>query len=276
MNIKSKPSQFLLFFFILMFLATSCTDKNESFFPAPIDEDAISGKTIKYTIQLVSAANSGSDVFTLNKAKVFLVMNDSVYAEMADSSGIVSFGNLADGLINVRIVHQNFYTFNYLLNLKASDSISYESGNFRNVASLVRMLPKADLISAQLSVKLLADLNETNTTLEFAPLNTGVSAFLSDSVQMALASVSAKSTILEAWLEMPTFYAQSDAQGELTLQLPVSSQGLEYNIVCEDFYANYTNTAGESENALFISYVQTKKVYPLGQYNLVVRYINQP
>jgi hypothetical protein len=124
------------------------------------------------------------------------------------------------------------------------------------------MLPKIDVTGTQVDIFLRAQLDATNSTWEIVPEATGVVAFLSDSVQRSLASPSEHSTVLDAWLEMPGFYAQSNSLGQLSLFLPVAANGLMFDFEPENFFANYTDIAGFTDFRLFSAANQQKWLFP--------------
>ncbi len=249
-------------YFILSIVFISCTDKNEGFFPAEIVSDNISGRTIKYTLQLSAAANPTDTIYSLYGAKVFLAMNDTVFVKEADSVAMLSFGNLADGNIVVRIEHPNFYTYNYIVNLKAQDSIDFSSTNFRNASSIIQLVPKIDVLSASVQGHFYADLDLSQAGFENIGAGVGVGAYLSDSTQISLAEVSQGSSILDAWLELPSFYTQSNASGEFRIELPVASRGLNYIFTCDNLYSNQVDALGNNVNTLFYTTVKEQHVFP--------------
>jgi hypothetical protein len=247
-NILTK--NLILAISLLSLTFSACKDKNENFFPTPESHDNISGTTIKYTIQLSSGANPADSVLSVFGAKVILNMNDSVYQKTVDSTGMISFNNLADGNLVVRIEHPLFYTYNYIVDLHP-DSTHYNSTNYRNVSDIVRLVPKTNILAATLQGNFYADIDQTQTGYEKAPQGISLNVLLSDSSQNTLAQISDGGNILDSWLEMPALSTQTNATGSYSLRLPVANIGLKYIIRPANFYALRTDALGNQANALF-------------------------
>ncbi len=260
-----KIKRVIIFLVSLVFMS-ACTQKNADFFPveSKTSNESLNGRAIKYNILLSSAANSTDSIYSTKGAIAHLTMNDWVYTDTADENGILTFGHLAAGNIVVRIEDSLFYTYNYIINLNADTSTIFDTQNFRNISTIVRLLPKANLLSGKLSGFIQADTNLQVIGLENVARNLSIHARLSDSVQMLFAGISENQNILDAWFEFPAFFATAQS-GFFTFNLPVSSQGLEWQISADAFVGGFINATGDTSIVLFSTQGTRVPVYPFSE-----------
>jgi len=220
---------------IFTFLA-ACTQKNSDFFPSETStSETLSGQTIKYNIQLSSAANTPDSTFSVKGTIAYLNMNDSIYTDTANTEGLLTFGHLADGEISVHLENPNFFSYSYIIKLK-SDTIIYNTKNYRNVSTIVKLLPKSTQTQGFVTGILQADTNALINGNENINQNISLFATLSDSTQKSFAQPFKQQNIVDAWFELPLFYTLSN-KNNFTLELPATNQGLNWLISADNFVA---------------------------------------
>lgn len=225
----------LIYISIIFSFLAACTQKNSDFFPeTPVNEN-LSGQTIKYNIQLSSAANTPDSTLSVQGTIAYLNMNDSIYTDTANADGLLTFGHLADGEISVHLENPNFYSYSYIIKLK-SDTTIYNTQNYRNVSTLVKLLPKSTQTQGIVTGIIQADTNALINGNENINQNITLFATLSDSTQKSFAQAFNQQNIIDAWFELPLFYTYSSKEN-FSLQLPATNQGLNWLISADNFVA---------------------------------------
>lgn len=232
---------------IYSFLAFFISCKKENIIvqePIPVEnKDNLSGRKIKLSISITDALQSG---FKLGDTIfVSLVMNGKTDTSMIFMNEMATFGNLASGVVEVRVTSKSFYTTFIQVDLSdIPDTFTYDTENFRNVALHVAMIPKIQTQASSVSGRILADTDAAQAGFENLSTYNGELFFkISKSYFTEKLQSSNVCKIVSASLSEMAFKANI-AAGKYTVQLPMVADVLKYEMYASDFQANQTQADG--------------------------------
>ncbi len=257
MNITQKLS------IILIVIATIAGCAKENIIPKNPNE-SLAGRRIRYTVQVVSGDNFSKSNTFLDSVSVTLVMNDSVYTKLTDSSGVTTFNNLASGNISVKISKNNYTTAVYTVDLSLNnDSASnYDTDNLRNSSSTVCIFPNTGLGTAQITGKAFADLDLTTPEKEYVPFGTAISAVIMPHSIENFINHTGGGHILGLHYENASVWSEIQTNGDFSLNVPAASVGLNIILNAEDFVYQQIISPGISQRKIYTFAQDTLIVYP--------------
>jgi len=242
----------LCFSFLLLY--SSCKEENLPPEIPPSNNEYISGTTVRYTILVALGGNSSfKSANMLDTTFVSLVMNDSIYNSVADENGMVTFNNLATGTIAVNIRRNNYTTINLLVDLTKRKDTDYDSGNLRNAATMVVLLPTNEVGTATISGRTFADLDLTIAGLEIAPAGLQISAIIEPSQLVNYVNHSGDGEILSLSYSPSVKQAISNFSSDYTVSVPATGSGLKIIIKANDFQYNQTVGVGTLLRRIYFS-----------------------
>ncbi len=249
-NLKHKPMKLkyifnkLIIFVAITATISACTKPNEE---PELKKDNISGRRVRYTVMVVNAAFTGTELGTaIDSAMVSLVMNDSVYSVATDSSGIAKFNNLAAGVLAVRISHPKYATTNMIVDITATKDSSreYDANNLRNASTMVAMFPTEGKNTATISGKTFADLDLTLSGLETAIKGLNISAYIAQKQLINYINHKGEGKITSIVCDADIKNSTTDADGNYSIKVPAGKAGLKVVIVSDDFVYQQKTTTG--------------------------------
>lgn len=213
-------------------------DKNNTLF-----NDTLS--RVAYTVNVVdastSALKSGSAVNAISGAVVKLVQDNNILTQTVDASGIVTFDNLKRGYANVNITLADYSEVNYTVDL----SISSLNEGGHQFANIIPLIPVAGAQTATISGKVTFESDLTNLTPETVPTGTKVLAM----VDAGSAAISKPDNIISISYDKLSLSATTDANGNYTMTVPATVNGLKYDVFVSDFAVDQRLIIGENEKA---------------------------
>jgi hypothetical protein len=236
------------------------------------EEDAIKLQQqtlVDYTVTLVSAdkahlISNQKSASAMNGAAVKVTQGDQTITKTADASGIVVFTNLKLGTANVNIKSSGYSEINYVVDLLAmelayssthtsdetqSSGYYHYSTTDTNTANLttvvggsrlgniIAMIPNSGGSMATIQGKVTFESDLTNSAPENAPANTSVIAIL-DGYDSNIVGNQMSSYIQSMSYDSLDMRAVTDANGNYSIKVPATADGLSYQLVVPDFSAN--------------------------------------
>ncbi len=240
----------LIFLGLIMLLAFACTKPNEEE-PVKPENESIDGRKVRYTVMVVKPEGAQLETSEgIDSAEVSLVMNDSVYNRFTDKNGIAKFGNLASGVLAVRITHPKYASTNMVVDITAEDSSSkYDAANIRNAATMVAMFPIEGENMATVSGKALADLDLTNPGLESAPEGLQISSHIEQKQLLNYVNHKGEGRIVSIMCQSKVEKTTTNANGDFSIKVPASQTGLKVVLVADDFVHQQVTASGNQRYA---------------------------
>jgi len=240
-------TNFIFAFTLVILLINGCTKDVE---PDPVDQ--ISGRTVRYTVLVISGANSTSkSTQSLDSAIVTLVMNDSIYSIATDANGLATFNNLAAGVVAVTVDYPNYTRVNMIVDLSMRNDSIYDADNLRNASTMVALFPLTGEGTTTIRGRLFADLNLTMPGMETVPEGTKVSTFIEGSQLENYINHTGDGEILSIAYEDAVHSAITDNNGDYSIVVPASASGLTIVIQADDFVYNQIDTGGNPQRKTF-------------------------
>ena len=248
------------YLFLIIFTLNACTKDVEP--PAPNPEDKISGRTIRYTVLVVSGANTTfKSAQGLDSAIVSLVMNDSIYSTPTDTNGLATFNNIAAGIAAVTVDYPNHTRVNLTVDLRAESDTGYDSDNLRNASTMVALFPLTGEGTATVNGRLFADMNLSNAGLETAPSGIKITALLESEQLVNYVNHEGDGKILSIVYENATNSTLSDANSDFSIIVPATASGLKIVLKPDDFVANQIDAGGNPQRKVFQTEADTVTVF---------------
>ncbi len=245
---KNFNSIIFLLFSILLFNA--CTKDVEV--PEPDPADRISGRTVRYTVLVVSGANTTfKSTQGIDSAIVSLVMNDSIYSVATDTNGLAAFNNLAAGVAAVTIDYPNHTRANLIVDLSAPSDTGYDANNLRNASTMVALFPLSGAGTATIKGRLFADLDLTTAGMEIAPAGIKVSSLIESSQLVNYVNHTGDGEILSISYENATNSILSDNNSDYSVIVPATASGLKILIQTDDFVYDQIDAGGSPQRKVF-------------------------
>jgi hypothetical protein len=254
-----KSTKTISFFIIISVIVFGCAKENIQ----PKLPDNLGGRTIRYTVTVVSGDNFSKSEKSLVSASVSLIMNDSLYTKNTDSAGMATFNNLAAGNIVVKVTKTDFTTAVFTADLTLSnDSVSnYDTQNLRNASTIVSIFPTSGNGTAQIQGKAFADLDLTIPGFEDAPQGTVISAVIFPKNISNFINHNGGGRILNLYYENGSVSGTIQNNGDFSLTVPASSVGLDVILRAEDFIFNQKLNSSVSQRKIFSLTSDTLTVY---------------
>jgi hypothetical protein len=212
------------------------------------------GGVIKYTVKLVSAANSSmlKAAMSLKDAEVIAYQNDSMYTAKTDANGFVTFANMRIGTVAVHVKLTGHAEVDYIADITPAENLVNLSqtqimNTVRYASTMVPMFPIADPGCATITGKVTAELDLTNTTPEPAPdvkVTATVDVDDPDFVARYIAPTQGTTSspnagrILKYAFSDASTTATTAADGTYTLKVPASVNGLPVKLSVGDYQAS--------------------------------------
>lgn len=246
----------LIMFVLVALFSTACTKSNEEPEAKPSENDWLDGRTIRYTVMVVSPVGDQQKTSVgIDSAIVSLVMNDSVYNRATNKDGIAKFHNLASGIVAVKITHPKYTTTNMIVDITAqNDKEHYDTKNLRNASTMVAMFPTDGKNMAIVSGKALADLDLTTPGLEIAPKGLQISSHIYQKQLINYANHTGEGKILSILCQTKHNTTTTNANGDFTIKVPASQQGLKVVLICDDFAYSQTTATGKQRHVYKAQY----------------------
>ncbi len=248
-----KDLSLILFLLSVILLSNACTKDVEV--PTPDPADRISGRTVRYTVLVVSAANttfkSTQATQGIDSAIVSLVMNDSIYSIATDTNGLAAFNNLAAGVAAVTIDYPNHTRANMVVDLSAPSDTGYDATNLRNASTMVALFPLNGNGTATINGRLFADLDLTTAGLENAPVGIKVSTLIESDQLVNYVNHTGDGEILSISYENAANSTVSDANSDYSIIVPASASGLKIVIRTDDFVYDQIDAGGIPQRKIF-------------------------
>jgi hypothetical protein len=211
------------------------------------------GGVIKYTVKIVSTANSSilKSKMSIENANVTIYQNDKVYTAITDANGFAIFPDMRIGTAAVNVKLKDHAEVDYIADLTPADNlINLSQGQMVNTvryaSTMVPMFPIAAPGAATITGKVTAELDLTNTAPEPAP-NVTVTAkvdvddpdFVSRYITPTQGTTNSNAgRIIKFAFQDATISTQTDAQGNYTLQVPAALNGLPIKLSVADYQTN--------------------------------------
>jgi hypothetical protein len=238
---------FITAFISVILLINGCTKDVE---PDPVDQ--ISGRTVRYTVLVISGANSTyKSSQGLDSAIVSLVMNDSIYSTATDANGLATFNNLAAGVVAVTIDYPNYTRVNMVVDLSMRNDSIYDADNLRNASTMVALFPLTGEGTTTIRGRLFADLDLTIPGMETVPEGTKVSTFIEGSQLVDYINHTGDGEILSISYEDAVNSAVTDNNGDYSIVVPASASGLAIVIQTDDFVYDQIDAGGNPQRRTF-------------------------
>lgn len=196
------------------------------------DSLQLRNQRVTYTVNVVDASTStlksGSMVSAITGAVVKVVQDTMIITKTVDASGVASFANLRPGQANVNITLTGYSEVNYTVNISTS---SYTGS--RMASNIIPLIPVTGTSSGTIKGKVVYESDLTNLTPEIAPVGTKILAMVRPS-SSALPSVGNNGIVAISYDKL-SLSATTDANGEFTMTVPATVNGLDYDIIIADF-----------------------------------------
>ena len=246
----NKAVHFIFFILLVLVLFNSCTKDVEQ--PQPSPADRISGRTVRYTVLVVSGANTTfKSTQGVDSALVSLVMNDSIYSIATDTNGLAAFNNLAAGVAAVTIKYPNYTSANLIVDLSAPNDTGYDANNLRNASTMVALFPLSGEGTAIIKGRLFADLDLTQNGLETAPTGIKVSTIIESNQLVNYVNHKGNGEILNISYENTLNSTFTDNNSDYSINVPATASGLKIIIRPDDFVYDQINTLGNPQRKIF-------------------------
>jgi len=250
----------ILFSILFFLLFNACTKDVDE--PAPNPTDNIQGRTVRYTVLVVSGTNTTfKSTQGLDSAIVSLVMNDSIYSTATDTNGLATFDNLAAGVLAVTIDYPEHTRVNLVVDLSAPSDIGYDANNLRNASTMVALFPLNGEGTATISGRLFADLDLTSAGLETVSAGIKVSSLIESEQLINYVNHTGDGEILSISYEDATNNTVSDANGDYSIMVPATAAGLKIVIRPDDFVHDQIDATGNPQRKVFHADADTVTVY---------------
>lgn len=211
------------------------------------------GGVIKYTVKIVSTANSSilKSKMSIENANVTIYQNNKVYTAITDANGFAIFPDMRIGTAAVNVKLKDHAEVDYIADLTPAENlINLSQGQVVNTvryaSTMVPMFPIAAPGAATITGKVTAELDLTNTTPEPAP-NVTVTAkvdvddpdFVSRYITPTQGTTNSNAgRIIKYAFQDAIISTQTDAQGNYTLQVPAALNGLPVKLSVADYQTN--------------------------------------
>jgi len=239
MKTNFKNITLLMFLFAIIF---ACTKEN---IEEPSTEDSIDGRTIKYTVQVVTSGNTSfKSTMAADSATVSLIMNNRTYSVTTDTNGLATFNNLAAGTAAVNVHFENHTTANLIVDLSIKTDSIIDSNNLRNASTMVVLFPLTGNGTATIAGKAFADLNTTIGGLEVAPSTLQVSTIIESDQLTNFTNHTGSGQILSISYEQSVNSIQLNVSSEYQIIVPAAGSGLKIVIKANDFAYNQVTATG--------------------------------
>lgn len=246
----TKNFSSIIFFLSAVLFISACTKDVEA--PLPNPADRISGKTVRYTVLVVSGANTTfKSTQGIDSAIVSLVMNDSIYSIATDTNGLAAFNNLAAGVVAVTIDYPNHTRANMVVDLSAPKDTGYDANNLRNASTMVALFPLTGSGTATIKGRLFADLDLTNAVMENAPSGIKVSTLIEKTQLVNYVNHTGDGEILSISYENATNSTLTDNNSDYSIIVPATASGLKIVIQANDFVYDQISTGGNPQRKVF-------------------------
>ncbi len=251
-----KYFRFILVLFFMLILFNACTKDVEQ--PQPDPADKISGRIVRYTVLVVSGANTTfKSTQGLDSAIVSLVMNDSIYSVATDTNGLATFNNLVAGVAAVTVDYANHTRVNMLVDLAAPADTGYDANNLRNASTMVALFPLSGPGTASIQGRLFADLDLTAPGMETVPADIKVNTYLESSQLINYVNHTGDGKIISISYEDAANSSLTDNNGDYSIVVPATASGLKIIIQCDDFAYNQIDAGGNPQRKIFHAAAQT-------------------
>lgn len=249
---------------IILILA-SCTKENISDEPY---SDSINGVRIRYVVNILDgSASAGKSIMPIDSTTVCVVVNDSVYETPVDENGIAIFNNLFAGNATVKVKCEGYTTANLIVDLKAMPDTTniYDASNRRVVSSIIHIFPTEGESMANISGKIFADLDLTDSDYETVTKNLNIRAVVNPQDLYRFVDHDCSGGIIDLSYE-GLFYSGANTSGNYNISVPAALVGLEYIISADDFDYLQQTTPTTTERKVFKYSADTITVQTSGNY----------
>lgn len=208
------------------------------------------GGVIKYTVKIVSTANSSilKSKMSIENAEVTVYQNDKVYTAATDANGFAVFSNMRIGTAAVNVKLKDHAEVDYIADLTPAENLinisqSQMVNTVRYASTLVPMFPIAAPGAATITGRVTAELDLTNQTPEPAP-NVTVTAkvdvddpdFVSRYITPTQGTTNSNAgRIIKFAFQDAIVSAQTDANGAYSLLIPAALNGLPIKLSISDY-----------------------------------------
>ncbi len=242
---------------IIVLMLFSCTKENPKF----AEKEPLKAGTFRYTVAVLSAEDlSYKTTSGLANIIVSVLINDSVYVDTTDINGYAIFNNVPKTYIPVSIKSDDYFGAELLINLNISDSIS-GTEIVTNVTTKIALLPIKSEKSGKISGKTTAELDLTNNVSETAPSGIKVSARIPASSLQNFVEHQGFGYIEDVFYNKTTFFAETNSQGEYSLEIPAIPNGLKILLTADDFRYNQIQSNSQTIDKVFKAPVDTLIIY---------------
>jgi len=208
------------------------------------------GGVIKYTVKIVSTANSSilKSKMSIENANVTIYQNNKVYTAITDANGFAIFPDMRIGTAAVNVKLKDHAEVDYIADLTPAENlINLSQGQVVNTvryaSTMVPMFPIAAPGAATITGKVTAELDLTNTTPEPAPnvtviakVNVDDPDFVSRYITPTQGTTNSNAgRIIKFAFQDAIISTQTNAQGNYTLQVPAALNGLPIKLSVADY-----------------------------------------
>jgi len=210
------------------------------------------GGLIQYSVSVVPAKGSSASLKSakaakgVNNAVVSVSQHGKVYVDTTDESGIAVFYDLRIGVVSVNVRAENFTTVDYLAQLEPEDDedVNLYYNTLRYAATMIPVFSLTEGLSTIKGV-VTYESNLTNTTAEVAA-NVPVVAMIDVNYSDFWSTYFGNQVADNSGQVISAFYADliatdtTDAQGNYSVQIPSTANGLPVKIEISDVAVNQT------------------------------------
>lgn len=247
---------YLIFIFNLVLCSVSCKKANITEDETP-ENELINGRRIKYTVLVVSAANTIKNTAGLDSAEVTLAMNGKIVTHKTEN-GLATFDNLAAGTATVTVSLHEHTTANYIVDLKQSDTL-YDSENARNASSMVMLFSLTDNGTATIAGKVFANLDLSQTNYQEVTSPISVIASIETNQFADFINHDGDGEITHINYENSVFI-DTVKNGNYQLIVPASGRGLKIVLQGDEFSQMQTQADASSIRKIFKNNIDTLTV----------------
>lgn len=250
---------------------TSCkpdsfTEKDAMLLQSQLDKekvllaDSLSKENVRvtYILSLVDAykttlLKSAKSETGITGASVTMGQEGKLSTKTTDASGLVVFDNMQPGLATLHITLTGYSEVNAVIDFSKAGVGIVANGGIQ-VGNVIPMITISGASVGSIKGKITFESDLTNKTPEAVPTGIKVIATV-DPSSPALASI-AGDIIKKISYDNLSLEGTTDANGDFTLAVPPTSQGLNYSLSVSDFTANQ-NLLMTTKNGVPVSGVQT-------------------
>lgn len=242
---KSFYSIFAMSMLAVAVTFSSCKKEEE------VVDDSVVGRTVNYTVLVTSGGSASTkSIQGLDGATVTVSVNGEVKSVETASDGQATFQDLVSGVAAVTVQANGHTTLNYLVDLfpnnggfGSTDTLQYDASFMRNASTLVTLFPVSGSGAATIMGKAIAPLNLNNTTDEYAPTGTKLTASITSNLA-AYNDHSGDGKVYDFVYEGIMTSTTVDATGSYSLTVPATGDGLQVTVYGDDFESAWTNVGG--------------------------------